>query len=113
MAAPGVRFFAYARFSDNAILGSYAMEKKNETALKQEALVMLEKIKPLELKPEERQKCTTANGSWFLRVDKNQVAYLGLFTADYPERHAYRMIDETQKQLEDIPNYHEASPEEI
>ena len=46
----------------------------------------------MNLKPEERQKVSTPNGSWFCNIDKNQIAYVLLTNPNYPERHAYGMI---------------------
>lgn len=112
MTTPGVRFFAYGRFSDDEIMGTYAIERKNDPAFKEEAKKMLLKIKKLDLKPEERQKIKSPNGAWFVRVDSNQVAYLALCTADYPERHVYKMIDEAQAKIEGITSYWDMSLEE-
>jgi vesicle-associated membrane protein 7 len=109
MTTPGVRFFAIGRFSDDEILAVYATEKKNEQAFREESKKMLGKIKTLDLKPEERQKCKSPNGAWFVRVDSNQVAYLALCSVDYPERHVYKMIDEAQANLEKITNYADMS----
>jgi hypothetical protein len=113
MSQPGVRFFAYGRFSDDTILACYAMEKKNEASFKTEGTAIMGKIKPLELKADERQKCKTPNGAWFVKVDKNQIISLALCTVDYPERHAYRLIEEAQKEIEQVPNYYQASPDDM
>ena len=113
MSQPGVRFFAYGRFTDDVILACYATEKKNENAFKQEATIIMGKVKPMELKPEERQKIKTPNGAWFIKVDKNQIISLALCTADYPERHAFRLIEEGQKEIEQVPNYNQASPDDM
>ena len=74
----------------------------------------------MNLKPEERQKVSTPNGSWFCNIDKNQIAYVLLTNPNYPERHAYGMIrvlkykylsniilceQECHGEIEKIPNY--------
>jgi vesicle-associated membrane protein 7 len=113
MSIPGVRYFAFGRLTDDAILASYAIEKKNEPAFKQEASNMLSKVRALELRPEERQRAKTQNGSWFIRVDIHQIAYMALCTLDYPERHAYKMMDELQKNLETILDYQNKTADDL
>lgn len=67
----------------------------------------------MNLRPEERQKVSTPNGSWFCRVDANEVASLLLCTSEYPERHSYKMIDDAEKNIAKIPDYYTANPDDV
>jgi len=107
MTAQNVRFFAYGRFSDNIILGSHAIDKNAETNYRTEAANLIKKLKMLNLAPDERQKCNTQNGAWFCRADSNGIVYMALCNPNYPERHAYNMINEAQEEIEKVPNYYD------
>jgi len=109
MASSNVRFFAYGRFSDNLILGSQAIEKAFEINYKNEAANLIKKLKMLNLAPDERQKCNTQNGAWFCRADSNGLVFMALCDANYPERHAYNLINEAQEEIEKVPNYYDES----
>jgi len=105
MASSNVRFFAYGRFADNIILGAQAIEKTFEINYKNEAANLIKKLKMLNLAPDERQKCNTQNGAWFCRADSNGLVFMALCNPNYPERHAYNLINEAQEEIEKIPNY--------
>jgi len=107
MASSNVRFFAYGRFADNIILGAQAIEKTFEINYKNEAANLIKKLKMLNLAPDERQKCNTQNGAWFCRADSNGLVFMALCNPNYPERHAYNLINEAQEEIEKIPNYYD------
>jgi len=107
MSSSNVRFFAYARFADNVILGAQAIEKTFEINYKNEAANLIKKLKMLNLAPDERQKCNTQNGAWFCRADTNGLVFMALCNPNYPERHAYNLINEAQEEIEKIPNYYD------
>jgi len=107
MSSQNVRFFAYGRFADNVILGCQAIEKTFEVNYKNEAANLIKKLKMLNLAPDERQKCNTQNGAWFCRADTNGVVFMALCNANYPERHAYNLINEAQEEIEKMPNYYD------
>jgi hypothetical protein len=109
MNASNVRFFSYGRFSDNTVLGAQSLEKTYEANYRNEAANLIKKLKMLNLAPEERQKCNTQNGAWFCRADGNGIVYMALCNPNYPERHAYALIDEAQEEIEKVPNYFEES----
>eukprot|EP00330_Aristerostoma_sp_ATCC50986_P011150 CAMPEP_0114584510 /NCGR_PEP_ID=MMETSP0125-20121206/8200_1 /TAXON_ID=485358 ORGANISM="Aristerostoma sp., Strain ATCC 50986" /NCGR_SAMPLE_ID=MMETSP0125 /ASSEMBLY_ACC=CAM_ASM_000245 /LENGTH=140 /DNA_ID=CAMNT_0001778953 /DNA_START=73 /DNA_END=495 /DNA_ORIENTATION=+ len=113
MSLPTVRFFNHINLSDLSDCGHYAIEKKNETPFKNEAKAIASKLKQMNLRPEERQKVSTPNGSWFCRVDPNEVASLLLTTAEYPERHAYKLIDEAEKGIATYSGYQNAPAEDV
>jgi len=107
MSSQNVRFFAYARFADNVILGCQSIEKTFEVNYKNEASNLIKKLKMLNLAPDERQKCNTQNGAWFCRADTNGLVFMALCNANYPERHAYNLINEAQEEIEKVPNYYD------
>jgi len=107
MASSNVRFFAYGRFADNIILGAQAIDKTFEINYKNEAANLIKKLKMLNLAPDERQKCNTQNGAWFCRADSNGLVFMALCNPNYPERHAYNLINEAQEEIEKIPNYYD------
>jgi hypothetical protein len=107
MASSNVRFFAYGRFGDNLILGAQAIEKTFEINYKNEAANLIKKLKMLNLAPDERQKCNTQNGAWFCRADSNGIVFMALCNPNYPERHAYNLINEAQEEIEKVPNYYD------
>jgi len=67
---------------------------------------LIKKLKMLNLAPDERQKCNTQNGAWFCRADTNGLVFMALCNPNYPERHAYNLINEAQEEIEKIPNYY-------
>jgi vesicle-associated membrane protein 7 len=113
MSAVNVRFFSYGRFADNVILGAHSIEKAFEVNYRNEAANLVKKLKLLNLAPDERQKCNTQNGAWFCRADSSGLVYMALCNPNYPERHAYNLINEAQEEIEKIPNYADESEEVI
>ena len=105
MSQPSVRFLAFGRISEESLITTHSNENKYSDNFQREALSILKKLGLLNLKPEERQKIKTANGAWFCRANANQIACLVLCNEDYPERHAYKMVNDAQVELEKIPNF--------
>jgi len=105
MSSTNVRFLAFGRFNEDTLITSFSNEPKFSDNFQKEALNILKKLNLLNLRPEERQKIKTANGAWFCRVSQNQIAIIVLCGEDYPERHAYTMLQDAQAELEKIPNF--------
>jgi len=105
MTHASVRFLTFGRFNEENLLTSHTNEPKFSDSFQKEALNILKKLNLLNLRPEERQKIKTANGSWFCRVNANQIACVVLCGEDYPERHAYALLQDAQGELEKIPNF--------
>lgn len=63
---------------------------------------MFNKIKSLKLKNEERQKFKTDYGVWYVKHDKYDISYAVCTNEDYPERHAFGLIDKIQKNIGEI-----------
>jgi hypothetical protein len=60
---------------------------------------MTSKIKALRSKPNERDKLRTAYGIWYVTHDENDIAYAVCTTEEYPERHAFGLIDKLKEKI--------------
>lgn len=104
MSQPTVRILALGRTSGEPLITSQYGESKSGD-FEKEAFNITKKLSLLNLKPEERQKIKTSNGAWFCRINANQIACVVLCSEDYPERHAYTLVQEAQTELEKLPNF--------
>jgi len=101
MSGNNVKFFTYGGLTSNNLFGCTSLEKAQESNFKTEAQGILAKVKIMELQPDDRQRLNTKNGVWFCKVDNRDIAYLTLCNINYPERHAFGMMDELQRELEE------------
>ena len=60
---------------------------------------MASKIKALRSKVDEREKLKTAYGVWFVVHDNNDISYAVCTAEDYPERHAYGLIQKLRDKI--------------
>ncbi len=63
---------------------------------------MLTQLKNIGLSPEERQKITTSNGSWYCKKDDQDMLYMMLTNGSYPERLIYESINELREHLKKL-----------
>lgn len=94
-----IRFFTIAKSSTSKFIHQASNESHQDSVFEAESKKVLNSLKNLKLAPEERQKISTASGAWFVKSDDQDVSYLVLTTNNYPERHAYGMIQEVQNTL--------------
>lgn len=100
-----LKFFSFAKSSGDKMIYNAGNEKSMDEAFKAEGLKVMREIKNIGLQFDERQKINTGSGSWFCKIDAKGIIYLVLAASNYPERHAYAMIQLLQNHLEKLTDY--------
>ena len=72
-----------------------------------------QKIKALRSYANERDKLKTQYGVWFVTHDNNDVAYAVCTQEEYPERHAFGLIDKLRNKIEEISHAEYETEENI
>lgn len=70
-----------------------------------------QKTKALKAKANERDKLKTPYGVWYVTHDDNDIVYALCTSEEYPERHAYGLIQKLQDKIAEI-NHCEYETEE-
>ena len=73
-----VKFFSFSKLNSDKPIYFTTNEKHMDSTYQQESQKVTTEVKNLELKQEEHQKINTSNGSWYCRIDKNDIIYLVL-----------------------------------
>ena len=88
MSAPEVRTIVCANLSEGKVLYIYP----NDTHLS-EAQLILARLQSRGMSTMQREKISTNKGLWNCTLNKNDIALLGLTNLDYPERHAFALLN--------------------
>ena len=90
-----IKYFGVGRADGDIFLKSIP-EKGLKSEIKKESGKVFKKMRDFGLNPEERQKISTKNGNWFAKAGENNLLYFVLTDREYPERHAYGMVQIVQ-----------------
>ena len=61
-----------------------------------------QKTKALKAKANERDKLKTPDGVWYVTHDDNDIVYALCTSDEYPERHAYALLQKLQEKIAEI-----------